>query len=145
MSLWGSACLSILDIAEDGPPPLTISGVPGLPRWTGGGLSTPWQRTTVTYLPPSSSLAISVGRELAGLACFAVAVRACAVARLACAAGWPATERGAAMAGPMVAAAIVAAAAVASVAATAVTRFIVFPPVEMRLRDERVKRWSRAS
>jgi hypothetical protein len=40
-------------------------------------------------------------------------------------------ERGAAMAGPMVAAAIVAAAAVASVAATAVTRFIVFPPLEM--------------
>src|SRR6202012_167072 len=54
-------------------------------------------------------------------------------------------QRGAAMAGPMVAAAIVAAAAVASVAATAVTRFIVFPPLEMSLRDERFNRWSRAS
>ena len=37
----------------------------------------------------------------------------------------------------MVAAAIVAVAAVASMAATAVTRFIVFPPLEMSLRDRK--------
>src|SRR5580704_18957490 len=43
------------------------------------------------------------------------------------------------MAGPVVAAAIVAA------AATAVTGFIVFPQLEMSLRDERFNRWSRAS
>jgi hypothetical protein len=40
----------------------------------------------------------------------------------------------------MVAAAIVAVAAVASVAATPVTRFIVFPPLEISLRVDKFNR-----
>lgn len=122
--------MSILKIAADGPVPLTVSGVPGRERWTGGGLSSPLQCTTVTYLPPSSSLAIEVGGELGVFACCAAVVFAWAVS---------AAGREAAMAGMMVAAAIVAVAAAASVAATPVTRFIVFPPLEMSLRDDKVR------
>ena len=66
MVLYGPGFLIMARIAADGPVPFTVSGVPGLPRVTGGGLSAPWQCTTVTYLPPSSSLPIVVGAKPPG-------------------------------------------------------------------------------
>jgi hypothetical protein len=47
-------------MADDGPAPLAVSGVPGWPSLMGGGTAGPWHCTTVRYFPPSTWLVIEV-------------------------------------------------------------------------------------